>query len=139
MKLRAIAVGAVVLMGLSGVVFASEFMPAERIHCMVNEVGKLSCEINHEVLVEHTYTADMPVGKEVVFNFAGAVAYFANQKDGALDWSILYTYVDTKFKNVTLRTVNTTIKPNLQSGTWKRFKNEYYYCNQGYMSCTSII
>ncbi|MBX3708542.1 MAG: hypothetical protein KIT56_06390 [Gammaproteobacteria bacterium] len=133
MKLKTMVIGAVAIaFGLSGVaVAAGDYHPPERLHCKVNDAGNLSCfDFNRAYLVEATHTADLPPGKEVVFNFSTGTAFVTSQNE----WSVFYTYIDSSFKNVRIKTISTSIRPDVQVGAWKKTK-DYYSCTAGYMSC----
>ena len=136
MKLKTICAGIIGLtLGLGSIAYAatSYFVP-EHVQCTLDSKNKLSCnDFNRNLLTEHTYTnADFENERNKLFSFFSAVAYFTPEKE----WSILFTYKDTKYKNVTLRTVNTSIKPDLKNGSWVKFKDEFYTCDAGYRSCT---
>ena len=49
--------------------------------------------------------------------------------------SEMYVYKDANGKSVKLKTINTSIKPDVKNGAWKQFKDEFYTCDTGYMSC----
>jgi hypothetical protein len=124
------------LSGVSSAAFAvGDYYPPERMHCMLSAAGKLSCsDFNRQYLVEDTYTANLEVGKDMIFRFARGVAFSA----GANEWSIFYTYKNADGKNVKLKTSSILIKPDLQNGAWTSFKN-YYTCTTGYMSCPIVL
>lgn len=137
MKLKTLIISTIAAaLGISGMAFAAnDYFPPERLHCSVDNVGKLTCsDFNRKYLVEDTYTADFPQGKQVLFMFSDGVAYFTNQDE----WQIFYTYKDTSGKNVKLKTTSYSIKPDIQNGKWIKFKEEYYSCNASYMSCPII-
>lgn len=133
MKLKVIALSLIVMtFGMSSVALsASDYYPPERIHCSVDNVGKLKCDdFNRKYLIEDTYTADFPNGQEVL-TFTSGVAYFTQQDE----WQIFYTYKDSDGKNVKLKSISYSIKPDTQNGAWKKFKEDFYNCTAGYMSC----
>lgn len=133
MILKNIIRGAVILaLGVSGVAFAGDdYYPPERIHCQADNAGKMSCsDFNRQYLVEGTHTAQLPPGKDLVFNFSTGAAY----KSSDSEWVAFYTYRDSSGKNVRLRSVNTNIQPDLETGAWKIYK-DFYICTAGYMSC----
>lgn len=131
MKSMISCIGALAL-GFSGLAFASgSYSPPERLHCKTDTAGKLSCsEFNRQYLIESTYTADLPAGKNVVFNFASGAAYYTDQDE----WTVFYTYKNAKSENVRLKSINTSIKPDLDNGAWQKGK-DFYTCSAGYMSC----
>jgi|GEM_PF-2121463 hypothetical protein len=134
MKLKTIIGSAVALtLGLGGVAFAAgDYFAPERMHCKIDNAGKLSCsDFNRSYLTEDTHTAQLPPGKDLVFNFATGAAYF---DEGSNAWTVFFTYKDTSSKNVKLRSVNTSIQPDLKNGAWKKNK-DIYTCTAGYMSC----
>src|SRR5262245_42061031 len=114
MKLKAIVGSALAItLGLGSVAYAggSDYFPPERINCKTNSVGRLNCsDFNRNYLVEDTYTADFPAGKDVVFNFNSGVAYHTPNES---QWTVFFTYKDTHGKNVKLKTVNESIRPDL--------------------------
>lgn len=129
MKVKAL-IGMIAL-GLSGVAFAAgAYFPPERMHCKLNEAGNLSCsDFNRQYLTEATHTADLPAGKELVFNFSSGTAY-ADENE----WVVFFTYKDASGKNIRIKTVSSSISPDLENGSWKAYK-DIYTCTTGYMSC----
>ncbi len=122
-----------ITMGLGSIaaIASSDYYPPERLHCRVDNAGKLTCsDFNRKYLVEDTYTADFPAGKEIIFTFATGAAYSTPQNE----WAVFYTFKDTHSKMVKLRTTNTDIQPSLKNGAWKKNK-DLYTCSAGYMSC----
>jgi len=132
MKLRSLCVSiAGLVFGLGSVAYGANYFPPEHIQCKLVNGSQLSCnDFNRDYLKEHTYTANLKE-TDKLFSFHSAVAYFTNQNE----WSILMTYKDTEAKNVTLRTIRTSITPDLKNGAWKRYRDEFYTCDAGYMSC----
>lgn len=133
MKLKSLIVSAVALtLGMGGVAFASgDYFPPERMHCKLDQAGKMVCsDFNRQYLTESTHTADLPPGKDLVFNFSSGTAYKTNENE----WAVFYTYKDPASKNVRIRTINTTIAPDMVNGNWTRYK-DIYTCTAGYMSC----
>jgi hypothetical protein len=97
----------------------------------MTEAGKLSCaDFNRAYLTEHTHTANILAGESVTFTFETGVAYRSSQNQ----WVIFYTYKDFKGKNVTLKSVDPSIQPDMKVGAWKAQK-DFYTCKSGYMSC----
>lgn len=131
MKLKVIT-SAILALGLISVAHAS-YPPPERLECQLNG-GKLNCEgFDRQYLTEHIYSAVFTEGEGKVLTFKSAAAYFTpNQKE----WTVLVTYKDLHNKDVLLKTVNYSIKPDLKNGDWKRVKNEFYTCDSGYMNCS---
>ena len=132
MKLRTICVSIIGLtLGLGSIAYGSEsYFAPEHLQCRLDN-NKLSCnDFNRAHLIENTYTADFQNSNKL-FTFFSGVAYFTAQNE----WSIIFTYKDALAKNVTLRTVSTSIKPDLKSGAWVRYKDEFYTCTTGYRSC----
>lgn len=128
MKLKAVIGSMVALtLGLGSMAYAAgDYYPPERIHCMLNNVDKLSCdEFNRQYLAEDTTNADFPKGKDDIFHFVSAVAYMAPRQDQA---SVFYTYNNAKSKMVKLKTINTAIRPDLKNSSWKKFKDDVYTC-----------
>jgi hypothetical protein len=135
MKIKHAVTGlAALIVGLSGVVHAAgDYFPPERIHCAMSSANKLSCEgFSKDYLVEDTYTVNFPAGKDVSLYFKSGVAYFTPDQS---EMSIFFTYKDINDKTVKLKTVNNSIRPDLTNGAWKKFKQEFYTCDSGYMSC----
>lgn len=122
------------MVGMSGAVYASgDYFPPERVHCLMNSVNKLTCDgFSRQYLIEDTYTVNFPVGKDVSLYFSSGVAYYT---PGQKEFSIFFTYKDVNGKSVKLKTINTAIKPDVKNGAWKQFKDEFYTCDTGYMSC----
>lgn len=134
MSLKTIIVSAIAMsLGISSIAFAAnDYFPPERIRCSVDNIGKLSCnDFNRKYLVEDTYTADFPSGQEVVFLFGTGVAYYDTQDQ----WQVFYTYKDSTGKSVKLKSISYSIKPDIQTGAWIKYKDEFYNCTAGYMSC----
>ena len=134
MKLKSILVGLVTVLGLSTIALsqaANSYYPPERINC--NLVGsKVSCEgFNHQYLAEDTYTANFD-GKDQVFGFASGAAYYNSDRS---EVSVFYTYTNANAKNVKLKTVSTTIRPDFENGNWTKVAEDVYVCKSGYMHC----
>lgn len=129
MKIKAL-IATVLTLGINSAAFAfTDYYPPERLSCNLTN-NKLTCsDFNRNYLMEDTYTADFNKGEEM-FHFGSAVAYFAQNEA-----SIFFTYHDNDNKMVKLKTVNTSIKPNLTKGQWKRVTDDIYTCDVGYMSC----
>lgn len=125
---------AALVLGMSGVVHAAgDYFPPERLHCSMDSLNKLTCDgFSRQYLVEDTYTVNLPAGKEVSLMFSSGVAYFTPDQN---ETSIFFTYKDNFNKTIKLKTVNTSIRPDLKNGEWKKLKNEFYTCDSGYMSC----
>ncbi len=126
--------GCVAALVLGGVVHAvGDYFPPERLHCAMNNANKLTCEgFSRQYLMEDTYTVDFPVGKDISVMFvSGAASFTPDQKET----SIFFTYRDTANRTIKLKTVNASIQADLKTGGWKKYKNEFYVCDSGYMSC----
>lgn len=134
MKLKSIIGTAVVLtfgLGSIAALAAGDYFPPERLHCKTDVAGKLTCsDFNRKYLVEDTHTANFPAGKDVVFAFASGAGYV----DSDNQWSVFYTFKEAGGKNVKLKSINTSIQPDLKVGAWKQIK-DLYSCTAGYMSC----
>ena len=135
MKLKAI-VGSVLFLALGNMAYADggRYAPPERINCTVNNASQLVCNgFNRQYLIEDKTTADLEKGKTETFYFTSGVAYFTPSMNEA---SVYFSYNNSKFKIVRLKTVNSSIHPNIQSGDWEKFKDDIYVCDTGYMGCT---
>jgi hypothetical protein len=121
-------------LGLTGIACAgNNYFPPERIDCRLSGGEQLNCDgFNRKYLLEDTYNADFPKGRDDTFHFYSAVAYFNSDQSEA---SVFYTYHNTSGKMVKLKTFNTSIRPDLTFNTWKKFKNDIYRCTAGYMQC----
>ena len=135
MKLRTIIGSALALtFGLCSLAFASDYYPPERIHCSLSTAHKLSCEgFNHQYLAEDTYTADMTTRDET-FLFHSGVAYYTPDMNES---SVFFTYKNSYGKIVKIKSTNTQIRPNLQTGSWFQHRQDktIYLCDAGYMNC----
>ena len=138
MKLKTIIVGTITAlsMGLVMTSFAGKqggnnYYPPERIHCSLDH-DKLNCEgFNHQYLVEDAYTADLN-GKDQVFAFASGSAYLtADQADS----TVFFTYRNSHFKTVKIKSASAGIRPDLENGKWTKMNNDLYVCKSGYMNC----
>lgn len=131
---RALGCVVALVLGVSGVAHAAgDYFPPERLHCTMDSLRKVTCEgFSKQYLVEDTYTVNFPVGKDVSLMFASGVAYFTPDEK---EMSVFFTYKDGQNKTIKLKTVNTSIRPDLKNGAWKRFKDEFYTCDSGYMNC----
>lgn len=110
---------------------AINYIPPERIHCMLDQ-GKLNCEgFAHQYLVEDTYTADFD-DKDQVFSFSSGAAYYNADKSEA---TVFFTYRNANFKNVKLKSAITSIRPDFNNGSWVRVQDDLYVCKSGYMQC----
>lgn len=135
MKIKHALTGlAALIVGFSGVAHAAgDYFPPERIHCTVTSANKLACEgFSKQYLMEDTYTVDFPAGKDISLYFKSGVAYLTSDNS---EVSIFFTYKDVNDKMVKLKTVNTSIRPDLSNGAWKKSKQDFYTCDSGYMSC----
>jgi hypothetical protein len=136
MKFRSIITAGIAALSLgftAAAVAGSTVYPPERINCLV-ENNKLSCEgFDHQYLVEDTKTADLD-NKDENFTFVSGVAFADNDKA-----SIFFTYRNSHFKNVKLKTTSTDIRPDLQNGSWKQRTRDMYVCKEGYMNCPIIV
>jgi hypothetical protein len=132
MKLKAVISVMMLGLGINGIAYAN-YIPPERLECSLVG-GKVNCEgFNRQYLTEHIYSANFEAGKEKILTFKSAVAYFTPNQT---EWTVLVTYKDLQNKEVLLKTVNYSIKPDLKNGDWERVKNEFYTCGSGYMSCS---
>ena len=138
MKLKAIIVGTVTALSLSfamtsfaGYKGDNSYYPPERINCSL-ESNKLSCEgFNHSYLVEDTYTADL-TNKDQVFSFTSGAAYFTQDKSES---TVFFTYRNSHFKTVKIKSVTTNIRPDFENGSWTKVHDDLYVCKAGYMHC----
>ena len=131
MKLKTLI--GMVIFCFSGVVFsAGSYFPPERIQCKLNHIGHLACEnFDRQYLSEATYAVDLPVGKDFVFLFSSGTAYHNENS-----WTIFYTYKEAMSgKRIHIKTINTSLSPDLVRGTW-RMSKDIYTCKSGYMSCS---
>jgi hypothetical protein len=132
MKIK-ILIGTVLTLGISSAAFA--FNAPERITCGL-ESGRLNCsELNRNYLVEDVYSANFPKGKSITFNFNSAAAYFST---GMQEATVLFTYRNSASKMVRLKTAESSIKPDLRRGAWRKVNEDLYVCDEGYMSCPII-
>lgn len=134
MKLKKICAGflSLSLFSLANCVYAAHFAP-EHIQCELVS-NALSCrDFDRQYLTEHTHTADFP-GGQVFFSFASAIAYM----DLDEKWSVFFTYKDANQKNVTLKSINPTIKPVLSNGAWVKLRENTYSCDAGYRNCQFV-
>ncbi len=110
---------------------ANSYYPPERIHCSLIQ-GRLNCEgFSHQYLIEDTYTADMD-DNDQVFAFSSGAAYYNGDKSEA---TVFFTYRNSNFKNVKLKTSVTSIRPDLDNGYWIKVDDDLYVCKDGYMHC----
>lgn len=132
MKCKFIIGMAALTLGMGSVVYAAgDYFPPERINCTMAD-GKLTCqEFNRQYLIENTTTADWG-DKDQTFTFYSGNAFFAPSMDKI---TVFYTYKNSNNKNVTLKTFNTTIRPDLANGNWIKLEDDLYTCNTGYMHC----
>jgi hypothetical protein len=134
MKLKLIGSAIVLALGLANVAYAkiNTYYPPERMHCGLSDAGKLSChDFNRQYLTEDTYTANLS-DKEEAFYFYSAAAYYAPSRE---ETSVFFTYHNAKGKMAKLKTIQTTIRPDLSSGKWRKVGGDIYVCDAGYMSC----
>jgi hypothetical protein len=137
MNLKTICAGIIGLtLGLGSVAYGeSHYFAPEHLQCRLDAHQKIACnEFNRNYLTEHTYTGNLQE-RSKLFTFYTGVAY-VTQND---EWNIIFTYKDNESQNVTLRTINTSIKPDLKNGGWVRFKDEFYVCSEGYRSCMILV
>ena len=124
------------VVSVSNVVYAdhvSSYYPPERISCQLNGYDKLYCgEINRRYLVEDMTTANLEHGRDNVFYFVSAAAYVTPNNTEA---RVFFTYKDSQSKLVKLRTLTTSIWPDLKHGNWKKINDDIYVCDTGYMNC----
>lgn len=138
MKLKNIIVSTITALslGLSMASFAgyagvNNYYPPERIDCTLDN-NKLNCEgFNHQYLVEDTYTADLST-KDQTFAFASGAAYFTPDKSEA---TVFFTYRNSHFKTVKIKSVTTGIRPDFENGSWTKVQDDLYVCKAGYMHC----
>lgn len=135
MKLKAI-MGCLMAaaMGMSSAVYAAgDYFPPERMHCHIDAANKLSCDgFERAYLTEDASNVNIPRGKDETFFFVSGSAYFTPSKDEA---SVFFTYKNTRFKTVKLKTASTAIRPDFENGSWKQLSKDIYTCNAGYMHC----
>ncbi len=138
MSFMKVVVGSIAALTLAGPAFAiGGYFPPERINCHLDEMNKLACvDFNRQVLVEDVHAADFPKNKNVVFSFSSGVAYFTPEKN---DWQIFFTYKNANHQFVKLKTTRYSIQPDLKKGAWVKYKDEFYNCTAGYMSCLISI
>lgn len=139
MKISNLAISVLAItLGMSSVANARNnavYNPPERINCGLSAASQLSCgDFNHNYLGEGLYTAEFNPGQEQAFYFASAAAYFTTNHQEA---RVFFTYRNAKGKMVRLETFNTSIQPDLASGSWKAVGtgNDIFTCNEGYMNC----
>lgn len=138
MKLRTIIISSisVLSLGFAAVSFAglrgvNNYYPPERINCSLDN-SKLSCEgFNHQYLIEDTYTANLN-GKDQAFAFSSGAAYFTKDKSEA---TVFFTYRNSQSKVVKIKSANTSIRPDFESGSWTKVHDDLYVCKAGYMNC----
>lgn len=127
-----------VTLGMSGLAHARNnavYNPPERISCSMKASQQLTCgDFNRRYLSEGLYTADFNQGQDQSFSFSTAAAYFTTNHQQA---RVFFTYRNGQGKMVRLETFDTSIQPDLASGSWKALNsnNDIYTCNEGYMNC----
>lgn len=123
---------------MSGIAYARNnavYTPPERISCFLSSTEQLSCgDFNRQYLSEGLYTADFKQGQEQSFTFSSAAAYFTTNHQEA---RVIFTYRNDERKVVRLETFNTSIQPDLGSGSWRALNNsnDVYVCSEGYKNC----
>lgn len=124
-----------VTLGMSSVAYAKNdpvYYPPERISCSLKADGQLTCgDFERNYLIEGTHTADFNQDQEQTFTFTSATAYTGYEV------KVIFGYVNAKNKKVVLETFDTSIQPDLASGSWKPLNNNHdiYTCNEGYKNC----
>lgn len=124
-----------VVFGFNGIACArpGSYYPPERLNCQLKNNARFQCEpIDRHYLVEDMTNANLQKNRTEVFHFVSAVAYFTANH---LEASVFYTYENTSMKMVKLRTIDPSIRPDITHGTWKKFNNDIYTCDAGYLSC----
>lgn len=126
--------GSLVLTMAVGCVYAgNSYYPPEHLDCKRTATSDLKCEsFNRAYLIENTTTADFDKDKPQAFLFYSGAAYYANQQHDEV--TVIYTYHNAAGKNVTLKTVDTSITPDLKNGAWVT-KGDISTCDAGYRSC----
>lgn len=113
------------MMSLSA--YADSYLPPARIQCGLDEADQLNChEFDRQFLTENTFDAGLQRNRAKTFLFYSAIA----DHD-----SLIYTYKTLRFKTVTLKTANSSIRPDLAAGHWKKIGNELYVCDAGDAGC----
>ena len=133
MRLPVLISALALTLGLSGIAHAaSDYYPPERLHCKATESGFKCDNFNRQYLIEDISSNGLPSDKDAVYNFTSGTAYYTPDQRQA---AVFFSYHDSQGNKIRLRTVNYDIKPNLQTGSWQKFKDDIYQCNAGYMSC----
>lgn len=126
---------AAISLSVSTLVFAgssqANYHPPERISCSkIN--GKLVCEgFLHQYLIEDTFTADLD-DKDQVFSFASGVAYYNTDQSEA---TVFYSFRNSHNKVVKLKSAVSSIRPDIENGSWEAVQDDLYVCKAGYMQC----
>lgn len=124
---------ALLALGIGSIAYArGDYFPPERIHCSrASDTAKPICtEFNRQYLTEDAATT-LEVGKDEVFSYVSGAAYYTPDQQIA----VFYTYKNSRFKSIKLKTINTAIKPDLANGSWRKIKDDLYVCDAGYMNC----
>ena len=138
MKLRTIIVSSISVLSLgfatisfAGSTGANNYYTPERINCSLDH-NKLSCEgFNHQYLIEDTYTANLS-DKDQAFAFYSGAAYYTPSKSEA---TVFFTYRNAQSKVVKIKSANTSIRPDIENGSWTKVHDDLWVCKAGYMNC----
>lgn len=134
MKLKVFGFGLTLILScLTHNSFAQNYYPPERLTCMLDRHNKIKCyTFNRKLLKEETTNAELQRRKNSVFHFVSAVAYTTPTRN---ETSVFYTYNDSMYKLLRLKTVHTRIQPDYTNPNWKKFNDDIYTCDAGYMNC----
>ncbi|MBA3661693.1 MAG: hypothetical protein H0W64_08205 [Gammaproteobacteria bacterium] len=126
------------IIGLMSVANATErYHPPERLTCKLNHLNKLKChDFNRRLLIEDVSNATLSKDRTDVFNFVSGVAY---SSPNHTETSVFFTYNNSKFKMVRLKTIHPSIQPDLANPNWKKFNDDIYTCNASYMDCAITL
>lgn len=120
-------------LGSSAYATQVEFYPPERINCKLIGGDQFKCEgFDRQVLIEESTNADLQKGIEDTFYFVYALAYLTPDQSA----TVFFNYNDTKFKLVRLRTMSTIFHPDVSHGSWKKYEEGIYVCDESYMACS---
>lgn len=136
MRLASVAASIVVLaLGLGSIAYANhdEFSPPERINCRLLVGNQFRCEgFDRQVLVEDSSNAELQRGVEDTFHFIYALAYLTSDQTA----TVFFNYNNTKLKSVRLRTNTMFLHPDIGHGSWKKYKDGIFMCDESYMACS---
>lgn len=137
MRLATIASTLVALtLGVGNSVWASqtEFYPPERIDCRLMNGDQIRCEgFDRQVLREHATNAELRRDIVDTFFFVSGLAYFT---PGSSNATVFFSYNDSKSKLVQLITNDIILHPDASHGSWRKFSEGVYVCDESYMACS---